>query len=270
VQEALLLCQQHGYGLIIPKISQYHAHLLLSQLLKEAFSAQTQISDLILLDHPYANKNNIHLIIDELQKRRQNHGALIKEGLSRSNAKSGNPKAAEIIHRVNRPKILFSILFSLVIDPIVSLMEEQKLAQRKMVDYLNTHNFHAPEGGRWVLSQFQKVYERVRLNRIALAVHNKIDGATVTSELIQELNLVASHFLPKNVCWSEELVLEAQQRLHDLTELEHILKGKKELEQLISAEVLNEISVDELLEDNKLSVILNAFKDNNTADLKSA
>ena len=41
-----------------------------------------------------------------------------------------------------------------------------------MVKYLNDEGFTAPEGGRWVLSQLQKVLERVKLNELAQNVRS--------------------------------------------------------------------------------------------------
>jgi len=270
IKEALALCSHHGYDLIIPELKHYYAHPLFADMLKSTYDEKNNLSSLYCLDQPFINAQNIGSMIDHLRKRRQKHGELIKQGLTRTELKSGNPKAAEIIHRVNRPKVLFSILFSILIEPIVDAMEEKKLAQRKMVDFLNMNDFFAPEGGRWVLSQFQKVYDRLKLNRLALAVEHKIQGAQINQSLINDLNLIAKHLLPNNKVWNEDLIARAQERLNDLKELELILKGRQVLTEIFNSQEIEDLSFNELLKHSQIEAVLNNAELQKNNDLKSA
>jgi hypothetical protein len=270
VQEALELCKNNNYDLIIPELKQHYGHLTLGKLLQSYYSQPHHSHALICLDQPLTHASNISEIIEDLRQRRKKHGELIKQGLTQSDLKSGNPKAAEIIQRVNRPKILFSILFSLLIEPVVEMMEEKKLAQRKMVAYLNQHDFFAPEGGRWVLSQFQKVYDRLKLNRLALAVRKKIEGAEINAELIHDLNLVSHHLLSKGKTWDHQLIQQAQERLRDLEELELMLKGKKSLEELLGSQLLEEITMKDLLSQSEITLIMSSLEQEYSLNLKTA
>ena len=263
-----MLCKNNGYSLIIPELKNHYGHQLLADLFTETFKDPASAPRLICLDQPLVNNQNISSLIEQLKKRREKHGELIKQGLNRSDLKSGNPKASEIIHRVNRPKILFSILFSILIEPIVSVMEEKKLAQRKMVDFLNMNHFYAPEGGRLVLSQFQKVYDRLKLNRLALAVEQKIKNVPVTQTLIHDLNLIAKHLLPPSKLWTQELVISAQERLADLEELAQMLKAKKAIELSTNMFLSDDMTHSEILNRPELSAWVR--NSNNESYIKSA
>ncbi len=267
MQEALLLAQKNNYEIIIPEIKQNHGHTLLSNILINTYKNES--APLItFLDQPFINKSNLLQIIEHLIEKRKKHGSLIKEGLTRSTSKSGNPKASEIIHRVNRPKILFSILFSLIIEPIVNFMEQKNYSQRKMVAFLNQNGFSAPEGGIWVLSQFQKVYDRVKLNKIAFAVQHRVKNKNINQALIDDLNISAAFLLPKNKSWSTELIQSVLERLNDVQELALLLKAKNELSKEYTAANLEMLSVQELL--NNKSLNLSHFSNNKLASSKTA
>ena len=129
--------------------------------------------DIICCDQIFVSRNNFVDIVEHVRTQRKNHGELIKAGLSRTTLKSGNPKAAELILRVNRPKIDSAIVFSLLLQPIIAEYRAAGFSQRKMVETLNASGFTAPEGGKWVLSQFQKVLERLKLNEAALLLQKE-------------------------------------------------------------------------------------------------
>lgn len=254
LQDALILAQKNNYEIIIPEIKQNHGHPILSKILLNVYKNQS--SPLItFLDQPFINKDNLCQIIEHLIEKRKKHGSLIKEGLNRSSSKSGNPKASEIIHRVNRPKVLFSILFSLIIEPVVNFMEQKNYSQRKMVAFLNQNGFVAPEGGVWVLSQFQKVYDRVKLNKIALAVQHRIKNKNINQSLIDDLNISAAFLLAKNKSWSIELIQSVQERLNDIQELALILKAKNELSKMYTDTELENLSAQDLLNNSSLSLL---------------
>ena len=87
----------------------------------------------------------------------------------------GNPNAAREIAKVNRIKVENAVLFALIMHPLIAQMLKEGLSQRKMVDRLNELGFTAPEGGKWVLSQFQKVLDRVKANELAMKVSDDLE-----------------------------------------------------------------------------------------------
>ncbi|MDB6096358.1 MAG: recombinase family protein [Francisellaceae bacterium] len=118
-------------------------------------------------DQEYMNPATLEAFSKHDQVHRKMHGKLIREGLKMTSAKSGNPNAAEVISKVNKPKIDTAIVFAFLLQIIISDYKRRGYSQRHMVKTLNDEGFTAPEGGKWVLSQLQKVLDRVRLNEIA-------------------------------------------------------------------------------------------------------
>lgn len=121
-------------------------------------------------DQPFVNQTILEALHKHAQVQRKLHGKLIREGLKMTSAKSGNPNAAEVISKVNKPKIDTAIVFAFLLQPIISDYRRKGYSQRQMVKTLNEEGFTAPEGGKWVLSQLQKVLDRVRLNDVALEI----------------------------------------------------------------------------------------------------
>ena len=214
VLKALNYSVENSCDIIFTNIQQYHGQTELGEMLLKFFS-KNKSPKLSCIDQKFINENNISEIVKHFLQRRKKHGELIKQGLIKSGAKSGNPKASTVIARVNKPKILCSIAYALVFDPVVSYFEEKKLPQRKIVEELNRQGYCAPEGGKWVLSQFQKVLDRVRVNRLAFAVGSNIEQMleTTSYEVIAEsLASQYSHLLLKNKYWTVELVKSVHNR----------------------------------------------------------
>jgi hypothetical protein len=158
LQEAIALCLEKKALLIIPEIGILTHNV--------SFSTQLLASNLSFhcCDQPLINFDFLTAFLQHIQIQKKLHGALIKQGLQNTTERSGNPNAPEVIRKVNEPKIHAAILFSDLLAPIISEYSKQKASQRNMVRKLNLDGFSAPEGGQWVLSQLQKILERIKLN----------------------------------------------------------------------------------------------------------
>ncbi len=215
---------------------QNRCHILVTELknLTNIDSFATQIStflqttahsafkpEILCIDQPFVHRENFLAIIEHTQKRKRMHGELIKAGLSRSSAKSGNPRAKDIINKVNRPKIENAILFALILHPIVHEYKKRGYSQRKMVEMLNTEGFFAPEGGKWVLSQLQKVLDRVRWNEAALTLANHLNTHTSPSALAERFNAENCPH-PQNSLWKESDIALLQQRMVQIQQIAKI------------------------------------------------
>lgn len=161
LQQALACCKEQQAHLLIVELgtlanNSTFAELLLSSKLP-----------FFCIDQPFVTPPILEALMKHSLIQRKLHGQRIREGLLMTSAKSGNPNAAEVIHRVNKPKIDTAILFAFLLAPLIRHYRDKQYSQRQMVKSLNEEGFTAPEGGQWVLSQLQKVLDRVRLNEIA-------------------------------------------------------------------------------------------------------
>lgn len=222
ISRALDFAKEHQCRVVFAQIKQYHGQSELGEILLKFFTKNKTIH-LACLDQKFLSEKNICEIVKHFLQRRRKHGDLIKKGLLKSTSKSGNPKASTVIAQVNRPKILCSVSYALIFDPIIASFEEKKMPQRKIVDQLNIQGLCAPEGGKWVLSQFQKVLERVRLNRLAFALGEKIQNLLKTTSfdvIAHSLSTTSSHLLTKGKSWNLDLVKAVYERYETLCELE--------------------------------------------------
>jgi predicted metal-dependent hydrolase len=161
LRKALQCCKERGATLLILELGKLANNQSFAQLLLG--------SDVpfFCADQPFVTAPILEALTKHAQVQKTLHGKLIREGLKMTTAKSGNPHAAEVIGRVNKPKIDTAILFAFLLEPIIKHYQEKKYSQRQMVKALNEEGFTAPEGGQWVLSQLQKVLDRILLNTIA-------------------------------------------------------------------------------------------------------
>jgi hypothetical protein len=143
-------------------------------------------------DQPFVNQTILEALYKHAQVQRKKHGELIRQGLKMTTAKSGNPNAAEVISKVNKPKIDTAIVFAFLLQPIITDYKRKGYSQRQMVKTLNEEGFTAPEGGKWVLSQLQKVLDRVRLNEVTTETKTFLEEAETRDkteeQLVEELN----------------------------------------------------------------------------------
>lgn len=174
------------------------------------------------LDQPFVN----HMILEALSKhakvQRRKHGELIREGLKMTSAKSGNPNAAEVISKVNKPKIDTAIVFAFLLQPIIQDYRRKGYSQRQMVKTLNDEGFTAPEGGKWVLSQLQKVLDRVRLNEIAEEVKpllsNLSEESKTPAKIAELLNQKGIGALKRGP-WDENQAKKLQDRIQQIRDI---------------------------------------------------
>ena len=189
--------------------------------LERALNIAVSNVDFYCCDQPFVNHTILEALYKHAQVQRKLHGKLIREGLKMTSAKSGNPNAAEVISKVNKPKIDTAIVFAFLLQPIIADYKKKGFSQRQMVKTLNEEGFTAPEGGKWVLSQLQKVLDRVKLNEIALQ-----HGDLVEKELRHEQ--IAEEFRNQNIPtikrapWDEIQVKKLEERIKQIQEITHI------------------------------------------------
>jgi hypothetical protein len=221
LERAIEICKARDATLVIAELGTLTNNETFSQLLLD--SGVT----FYCCDQPFVN----HLILEALHKhaqvQRKLHGQLIREGLKMTSAKSGNPNAAEVISKVNKPKIDVAIVFADLLQPIIADYKRKGYSQRQMVKALNEEGFTAPEGGKWVLSQLQKVLDRVRLNEVSREVRNLIEPLRSNSyneqQIAEELNSKGVSSL-KRTTWDETQVKKLTARLDQIRDIEMINK----------------------------------------------
>lgn len=213
---ALAECKQTG------------AHLLITELgtlpKSESFAESLLNSGIpfYCCDQPHVNFAGLLTLSKNAQLEKKAHGKLIKEGLKQTSAKSGNPNAAQVIGEVNKPKIHTAIVFAFVLEPILDDHIRNGYSQRDMVKSLNDEGFTAPEGGTWVLSQFQKVLERVRLNKVATQLGSQV--LDLNSQGLSQEEMI-NHFNSKNIMplkrtmWDEQQLKKLQERIQQIQDI---------------------------------------------------
>jgi len=178
-------------------------------------------------DQPFVDHGILDALYKHSQVQKEVHGRLIREGLEKTSAKSGNPNAAEVISKVNKPKIDAAIVFAFLLQPIVTNYKQQGYSQRQMVKSLNEEGFTAPEGGKWVLSQLQKVLDRVKINEVVMQTKSIVEpllSANYSSnDIAEELNKQSIPAIKKSI-WDESQVNKILFRLEQIKDIENINK----------------------------------------------
>lgn len=250
--KALELCKKNNALLIIPA---------LSNLLSNAeFATQLQESNInfICLDNQAVNKDSLTAIIAYTQHLHKTHSQSIKEGLSKTDAALGNPRALELITSINQTKVAKAVLFALVLQPIVNEYEAEGLSQRKIVDLLNQEGYTAPEGGNWVLSQYQKVLARIKTNELALNIRPILEemrqqGAS-DEEIVAKLNagLIKPHGEQN---WDVKVLNKVRKRLQTIVHVVKLCKVIEENHALLSDFINQGLSKEEIADElNKRGV----------------
>ncbi len=216
LQKALDSCHQKGASLLITELGTLASN--------ESFTQRLLASNVAFhcLDQPFVNQTILEALSQHAKVQKNLHGQLIREGLKMTTAKSGNPNAAEVISKVNKPKIDTAIVFAFLLQLIIQDYRRKGYSQRHMVKTLNEEGFTAPEGGKWVLSQLQKVLDRVRLNEITTEVKSfsaEWDTNALTSADIAEV-LNAKGIAPlKPPLWDESQVKKLQDRIQQIKDI---------------------------------------------------
>lgn len=219
LQKALDLCRQKNVTLLISELGTLANN--------ESFTETLLASKVPFqcIDQPFVNQTILEALSKHAGVQRKLHGDLIRQGLKMTSAKSGNPNAAEVISKVNKPKIDTAIVFAFLLQLIIQDYRRKGYSQRHMVKTLNEEGFSAPEGGKWVLSQLQKVLDRVRLNEIATELKNLStewhQKALSLTEIATTLNLKQVAPLKPPV-WDEPQVKKLQDRIQQIEEIMQI------------------------------------------------
>lgn len=216
LQKALDACKRQNATLLITELGTLTSNEIFTQLL---LASNVKFH---CLDQPFVNQTILEALSKHAQVQRKLHGKLIREGLKMTSAKSGNPNAAEVISKVNKPKIDTAIVFAFLLQPIIQDYRRKGYSQRQMVKTLNDEGFTAPEGGKWVLSQLQKVLDRVRLNEIATELKtfledNQREGKTYL-QIAEALNAKQMSALKKGP-WDEAQVKKLVDRTKQIEEI---------------------------------------------------
>jgi len=178
--------------------------------------------EFVCLDQPLVNQATLPAIVENHRQIRQEHSLRIRRGLEQTMAKLGNPNALKEITRVNKPKTENAIMFALILAPIIAFYRSRGYSQRKMVDSLNEEGFLAPEGGEWVLSQLQKVLERIELNAVAVELSQTLqdfeEKQYTPEQMIRALKAMNAK-APHHAEWTEHLLASLRERLEAIYEI---------------------------------------------------
>lgn len=256
LEAAISYCLENRANLIIAEIrnltnneafAKQVLRLLGEKRLKTDPAASDFIGEIYCCDQPFIKSDNFIALVEHAKQQRQIHGQLIKAGLSRTNAKSGNPHAFDVISKVNKPKIDSAIVFALMLQPVITEYRLRGYSQRKMVSALNEEGFTAPEGGHWVLSQLQKVLDRIKMNEAALTLEKQFleytarqfDNEQIASQL-NKLDVPS----PKGKNWTAEVVEKVSERIKQLHDIMRFNEFVIEL-----MPILEKYHIDELTEE---------------------
>jgi hypothetical protein len=210
LEKAIELAKENNAKLVIAQLQNLTRYEAFAQLLIESGIP------FYCIDQPRIDERTLPAVVDSIRAWRDKHSMLISEGLARTMAQLGNPHAKQEITKVNRPKTENAIFFALILGPIIAHYQMQGFSQRKMVDTLNEEGFTAPEGGNWVLSQLQKVLERIELNNAALDLCNTFDevaGKGYDAVQVAKALTAMRARSPGHEPWDESLVNKVQDRL---------------------------------------------------------
>lgn len=221
LQQAIDCCKEQKATLIISELgtlskNDSFVNLLLNSAIEFYFC-----------DQPFVTNNILDALNKHSKFERTKHSELIRAGLKNTSAKSGNPNAAEVIGKVNKPKIDAAIVFAFLLQPIVTLYKQLGYSQRQMVKSLNEEGFTAPEGGKWVLSQLQKVLDRVKINEAVMQtkpiIESLLDNNFTAAHIAEELNKQQIPAI-KKTAWDEGQVNKVLTRLEQIKDIENINK----------------------------------------------
>jgi hypothetical protein len=169
----------------------------------------------VCIDKPLVTPAALSVVRQYVSEQSKQHSASIKRGLKLTKQKLGNPNAARAISPFNKIKTENSVLFALLLQPVVTEYQKQGMSQRSMVDALNEAGILAPEGGKWVLSQLQKVLKRIAANNLALDLTYEVEKNNYQNysakDLVTALN-IGNFIMPSKITWDENLIAIAQGR----------------------------------------------------------
>ncbi len=228
----------------------HHAKLVIVKL--NGLINQEEFSNLLAtpnLDFVCVDKQ-LSVVRQYVSQQSKQHSANIKKGLKLTNRRLGNPNAANAILPFNKIKTENSVFFALLLEPIIAEYVQKGYSQRKMVNELNQAGILAPEGGKWVLSQLQKVLKRVAVNNAALDLSTEIEKRNYrgysASDLISALN-ESNYKSPSqpNEAWTEHLLNTSKERHQTIDAVIELY----DFMQRVAAKVHNDVTQGQSLDD---------------------
>ncbi len=222
LEEAIAYCIESKASLVISEIRNLTNNEAFTKQMLRLIENGNYVGDFHCCDQPLIKKDNFLALVEHARKQRELHGQLIKAGLSRTTAKSGNPHASDVISKVNKPKIDNAIVFALMLQPVINNYRHKGYSQRRMVTALNEDGFSAPEGGQWVLSQLQKVLERIKLNESALNLEKQFieyRAKNLSDSAIAEHLTKLCVPSPSGKPWTDECVAKVSERIKQLHDI---------------------------------------------------
>ncbi len=207
--KAVESCLQKGASLVVAKLNGLIGQKEFADLLA------TKGLNFVCLDKNLVTPEVLAVVRQYVEEQSRQHGNSIKRGLKLTTNKLGNPNAAKSITPFNRIKTENAIMFALLLSPIIEKFNQQGLSQRKIVNALNDAGILAPEGGKWVLSQLQKVLKRIDANNLSLNFENQVTQNKYSdysaAELVSSLN--QGGFKPDHQeLWDEESISRVKNR----------------------------------------------------------
>lgn len=209
LQKAVAYCLQNDAKLVVARLNGLISQKEFSDLLA------TDNLDFACVDKNLVTPEVLSVVRQYVEEQSKQHGASIKRGLQLTDRKLGNPNAAKAITPFNKIKTENSVLFALLLQPVISDYQKKGLSQRKMVEELNDAGIVAPEGGKWVLSQLQKVLKRINTNNLAIQLADQVPSSEMeqysAADLIGRLN--ERGVKPLNYeTWDEDIVKASKKR----------------------------------------------------------
>jgi len=215
-RKAIQHAKQTGATLVIPQLQNLTRFESFTKPLLDANI------EFYCLDQPRVNNMTLAAVVENIRFLREKHSRLISEGLARTMAQLGNPNALQEITKVNKPKTESAVLFALILSPIIAYYRMQGYSQRRMAQTLNDEGFSAPEGGHWVLSQLQKVLDRVDMNDVALSLCASLDEFEQkgynNGQIAKALTAMRAKS-PGRKPWDDYLVDKVRERLRTIREI---------------------------------------------------
>jgi hypothetical protein len=252
LDQALRHCEREGATLLIVEMKGVLPYEAFTQPILHA------TSEIRALDLKMVSRANFEAVVEYAREKRETHRQLIMHGLQNTLAKLGNPNALKEITKVNKPKTENAVMFAMVLGVIVDDYLSQGYVQRRMMDTLNQQGFAAPEGGAWVLSQLQKVLNRIRVNDFALALTKDINEYRNKGQSEEQ---IMQTFIAKNVPplskdgWNLEDVKTILERIDCIKEImefnEFVLETFPTLEEWIEEGSTNTQIADKLNHQNR-------------------
>jgi len=161
LRAALAACKKQGATLLIAKLDRLARNVhFVTGLLESGV-------EFVAADMPHANKVMIQMYAVMSEWERDQISARTKAALAAAKARGvvlGAAGAANLKGNIEERQAVAD-RFAEGIRPIIEGMKAKGLSQRQMVVALNDAGLPAPKGGQWVLSQLQRIINRINISK---------------------------------------------------------------------------------------------------------